>query len=204
MQDSRNDQLKRSYKPQTHQIYSLNALTCSMVTSGRTSKWLLTTWTQHFCHADSNSTLGGWIFHPSSRQDVKQDTVAVLLCLGFLTQKAISVSGEELPRQTALSFLSSLLAMRFAANIMKVKGQFLVFTSSIIVFQDWLKRLYQEISSLWIYKDGKWHPAAFQMNYSIFGCRMSSCSWNEGLEWGVTSLSLLLGQSFLWYLSCTQ
>lgn len=63
---------------------------------------------------------------PSSRQDVEQDTeaMAVLLLLGFLTQKAVSASEKELPRQTALSFLSSLLAVRFAANIMKVKGQF--------------------------------------------------------------------------------
>lgn len=52
------------------------------------------------CHAYSNSTLGGWIFHPSSRQDVKQDTeaMAVLLWLRFLAQKAISAGGEELPR----------------------------------------------------------------------------------------------------------
>lgn len=88
----------------------------------------------NLCHADSNSTLGGWTFYPSSSEDVKQDTeaTALLLWLGFLAQKAISAAGEELPRQTALSSLSSLLAVRFAANMVKVKGQFLVFTSSIV------------------------------------------------------------------------
>lgn len=38
-----NEQLKRSYKPQTHQIYPLNAITYYMVTSGRTFRGLLTT-----------------------------------------------------------------------------------------------------------------------------------------------------------------
>lgn len=56
---------------------------------------------------------------PSSRQDVKQDTeaMAVLLLLGCLTQKAISASEKELPRQTALSFLSSLLAVRLQPTL---------------------------------------------------------------------------------------
>lgn len=62
----------------------------------------------NLCHADSNSTPGGWIFRHSSRQDVKQDieAMAVLLWLGFLAQKATSAGGEELPRQPALSSLS--------------------------------------------------------------------------------------------------
>lgn len=62
---------------------------------------------------------------PSSRQDVKQDTeaMAVLLLLGFLTQKAISAS-EKVTKADCPELPQQPLSSEVAANIMKVKGQF--------------------------------------------------------------------------------
>lgn len=128
------------------QICPLNAITYYMVTSGRTSRWLLTPWTQHeslSCRLKFNTQ---WMDLPSfikTRCQADTEAMAVLLWLRFLAQKAISAGGEELLRQTALSSFRSLLAVRFAANMMKVKGQFLVFMSSIVC----IPRLIQEALS---------------------------------------------------------
>lgn len=122
----------------------------------------------------------------------------------FPAQKALLAGREKLPRETPCS----LLTVRFPANMMKVKGQFLVFTSWFVFIA--IPRPIQDANSIRKsavieFKEmGSGTQQLSRWITIILGVGMSSCSWTEGSEWGGTSLSLLLGQSLLSYLYWTQ